>query len=115
MTKPDFQAILNEAHAAASAAQAGMNENRFALDCGFAWVTLGGNEPLSRWCRDQLKKDVTKNRKVYGHKGYPSGWCWWTPGNFMGQSISIHEAGARAFRDTLAKYNIAATVGSRYD
>lgn len=40
---------------------------------------------------------------------------WWKPGGFNGQAIGHHEAGAKAFRDVLAKHNIVGTTGSRYD
>lgn len=118
----DYEAILTEAHAAAKAAQMGMSEG-YGLDCGFAWVRLDGTEALARHCRKQLKKDgedfpdmvmMTRGHR-YGDKGYPRGWDFWKPGNFRGQSISVHEKGAAAFRDVLAKYNIRAEVGSRLD
>lgn len=112
-TMVDFEKILDEAHAAASMAQVGMIENMNALDCGFAWVTLGGNEPLVRYCRSLAKKNGDRRR--YGSKGYPNGWQWWCPGDFNGQSIGIHETGAKAFRDMLALYGIRADVGSRLD
>lgn len=51
----------------------------------------------------------------YGDKGYPRGWQFWKPGNHNGQSVRIFEAGARGFRDELAKYGIRADVGSRLD
>ena len=108
-----FTAILAEAYAAADLAQAGKVEDLNAFDCGFAWVTIDGTSPLARWCRQQSNGE--RNRQ-YGSKGYPTGWQFWCPGNFNGQSIGIHEAGAKAFQDVLAlKYNIRADVGSRYD
>lgn len=116
----NFEQILNEAHAAAKAAQVGMVEGR-GLDCGFAWVTIAGNSPLARYCRKQIKeaggehKLTFAQRRRFGDKGYPSGWQWWQPGGYAGQSIGIHEAGARAFRDKLAEYGYSADVGSRYD
>lgn len=111
--KPDYDAILKEAHAAASAAQAGMVENPYALDCGFAWVTVSGNDPLARYCRKVAK--TSTDRRFTGSKGYPSGWQWWCPGAFSGQAVGIHEVGAGAFRDTLGKYGIRADVHSRLD
>lgn len=118
--KEEFERILTEAHEAASAAQADMVEDMNALDCGFAWVSLPGNEPLAAYCRGMARQLLPQppsyaDRKRYGSKGYPKGWQWWGPGSFNGQSISIHEAGARGFRDALARHNISATVGSRYD
>lgn len=112
--KVDFEAIIDEAHAAAAAAQQGMVENPNALDCGFAWVTLSGNDTMARYCRHSVAAKGG-DRQRYGSKGYPIGWQWWCPGGFRGQAISIHEAGARAFRDVLARYGIRADVGSRLD
>jgi hypothetical protein len=117
-TDNQFASILSEAHAAAAKAQEGMEEGQ-GLDCGFAWVTISGNEPLARYCR---KKEASLDRMTvpysergkYGSKA-STGWQWWKPGNYPGQSINIHEAGARAFNLVLAKYNIRGTVGSRFD
>lgn len=128
----DFQKILDEAHAAAAAAQKGMVENPNAFDCGFAWVTIDGKDPLARFCRKQLKRikheenekgyglqeayaAVRRAEQIYGDKGYPRGWQFWKPGGSQAQSIGIHEAGARAFRDKLAEHGIRADVGSRLD
>jgi hypothetical protein len=114
--KPDWESILGEAHTAAMLAQADLKENPFAFDCGFAWVSLPGNHPLVRYCRDKTKGDDRgDNRRKYGRKGYPTGWDWWCPGGAMVQSVSIHEVGARAFRDSLAKHGISANVSSRLD
>lgn len=122
----DFEAILTEAHRAASDAQAGMQEGR-SLDCGFAWVTISGNDALARYCRTEYRKtedaldaggnrqNIMRRQRDLGRKGYPTGWQWWKPGGYPGQSIGIHEAGAHAFRDVLAKHGIRADVGSRYD
>lgn len=109
----DFEAILTEAHQAAIDAQSGMQEGR-GLDCGIAWVTISGVSPLARYCRTR-DHNSTFNARHYGSKGYPTGWKWWKPGGYPGQSIGIHEAGARAFRDVLAKHGYSAEVGSRYD
>lgn len=110
-----FHKILLAAHGAAVGVQASMVEGQ-GLDCGFAWVTVDGNHPLARYCRNVVKTMGEKTTHgFYGSKGYPRGWQWWEPGHHPGQSIGIHEAGARAFRDVLATYNIVGTVGSRYD
>lgn len=117
--KIDFADILAEAHEAAETAIAKLGpENPYALDCGFAWVTIDGNHPLARWARQQLKasdNSTYQTRFYYGDKGYPKGWQWWKPGNFNGQAIGHHRAGANAFSEVLARYNIVGTVGSRYD
>lgn len=111
---PDLcEAILTEAHAAAKRAVTGLVENRNALDCGFAWVTIPGTHPLARYCAKRLKAD--DNPSFYGSKGYPSGWQFWKPGGAPVQSVWIHEVGARAFRHALAQYGISAEVHSRLD
>lgn len=119
--KMDFEAILNEAHAAAREAIAKMGpENPRALDCGFAWVKISGNEPLARYCRKMVKTVGDANMTAfnasrhYGRPGEP-GWQWWKPGGFPGQAIGHHEAGAKAFNAVLAKHNIRGETGSRYD
>lgn len=111
MTGHDFPAILGAAHREATRAQAGLPEGS-GLDCGFAWVTIDGNEALARFCRAHTTRDTAR---FYGRKGEPRGWTWWKPGGYSGQSVGIHEAGARAFRDTLARFGIRADVGSRLD
>lgn len=122
----DFELVLRAAHAAAEAAVLSeahaRPEGPYALDCGFAWVTISGTDPLARYCRAQIKlvehpgQPAARERyHKLGSKGYPSGWQWWKPGNWWGQSIRVHEAGARAFRDELAKFGIRADVGSRLD
>lgn len=119
LTKPDYAAILDEAHAAAREAVAAEGpENTLALNCGFAWVTISGNEPLARWCRAARRKlgnDTYATRGTYGELHWHKGWMWWNPGDFHGQQVTHKEAGARAFRDALAKYGIVATIGSRLD
>jgi hypothetical protein len=108
--------ILDKAHAAAREAVAAEGpENMMALNCGFAWVTISGNEPFARWCRKAQISTDNESRNYFGDKHWDKGWMWWNPGDFSGQQVSHKEAGARAFRDALAKYGIVATVGSRLD
>ena len=109
----DYKAILTEAHGAAVAATCDLVEDMNAFDCGFAWVTIEGNEPLARFCRKSAGD--WSGRRFYGDKGWREGWQWWCPGNAPVQSMNIHLAGARAFSDVLAKYGIRADVGCRYD
>ena len=118
----DYEAILNEAHAAAAEAVkvAATRYDEMRGACGFAWVTISGTEPLARYCRKQLKAlpidgTRTASRMRLGSKGYPSGWQFWNPGNHGGQRVDIKEAGAKAFRDVLAKHGIRADAGSRLD
>lgn len=112
-----YTRILTQAHAAASAAMANSIED---WACGFAWVTVSGNDPIARACRAELKRlnerpEGISKRRMFGAPGYPKGWQWWGPGDYHGQSINVKEAGARAFRDKLAEYGIVATTGSRLD
>ena len=87
MTAPDFKAILIEAHGAAVAAAAHLPD---VGACGFAWVTVDGNEPIARWCRKQPKGSAWgTGRGFYGDKGYPKGWQWWSPGYGGQQSVRI--------------------------
>lgn len=117
----DFAAILDAAHKAAQEAVKAENERQpedmHALDCGFAWVTIDGKQPLAVWCRQQVKLagGESKAHHMYGHKGYPRGWTFWKPGDFNGQSIRIHRVGSVAFEAKLAEFGIRATVGSRLD
>ena len=131
----DFDKILDEAHAAATAAilahfAAGKREAPF--NCGFAWVTIDGVSPLARYCRKMLNSEVGQSRQFqreyeirYGSKGHPTGWQWWGPGNWpsakdMGfpvytQDMDFKAAACRAFQDVLANYGYSATVGTRLD
>lgn len=112
-------------HAKQAATQATLDEvNRQpedmnAFDCGFAWVTIHpARGSFVSWCKAQIKAlggERNYASRQYGDKAYGGGWQFWKPGEFNGQSIRIHEVGARAFRDELAKYGISATVGSRLD
>jgi hypothetical protein len=92
-----------------------------ALNCGFAWATISGTEPLARFCRSKRREAhgdpyaANLAANAYGEKHWQKGWMWWNPGGFTGQQVQHKEAGARAFRDALAKHGIVATVGSRLD
>ena len=108
----DFEAILKEAHEKATAASnahfAQHGESPF--NCGFAWVTIAGTEPLARFCRKQ------ENSSFYGSKGYPQGWQFWQPGEFGRQDVSCWRAGADAFARHLGEtLGIRASVSSRLD
>lgn len=120
----DWESIIKAAHDAARAAViaevAREPENPHAFDCGFAWVTIEGNEAIARHCRARLKDTAPLHRikgdlRLYGDKGYPRGWQWWCPGEFSGQSVRIHRKGAAAFAAYLATHGVRADVGSRLD
>lgn len=107
-----YETALNRAYAAADAAQAGLVEDMNALDCGYAWVTVS-DRAFAGWCRKKL--NATGDLR-YGDKHWRSGWNFWGPGNFKGQSIGIKEVGAKAFRDVIAQeLGIYAEMGSRLD
>ena len=101
-----YQTALDNAYAAASEAQKGLVENMNAFDCGFAWVVTR-DLAFNTWCRKQGKELVAKgdhrSARRYGSKHYAGGWSFWCPGNFNGQSVGIHEKGAKAFSETLAR------------
>jgi hypothetical protein len=118
----DYEALLSKAHNAARQAQRTLREGH-GLDCGFAWVRIQGDSTLARHCRKKLKQPgesfpdsnwMTRSYR-YGNKGWPRGWDFWCPGNYRGQSVGVHEAGAKAFRDVLAEAGIIAEVTSRLD
>lgn len=111
-----YSATLAAAYDAADRAQSDMVENMRALDCGFAWVVVRDTAFMT-WARAQSKAaPFAGSTKYYGSKHYAGGWCFWCPGSFNGQSIGIHEAGARAFRDIMA-HGLQCNVefGSRLD
>jgi len=93
-----YEDALLAAHKAAEHAQVGMVD---AFACGFAWVVVH-DRAFARWCAANSKEGNSAARRFYGSKHHDTGWCFWKPGNFNGQSIEAHEAGARAFRDSLA-------------
>lgn len=138
----DFAKILQDAHDAASSAilakfHKGDREQPF--NCGFAWVTIDGNDALARFCRKeiaqrkklnaagQIGRGTVREAEIhFGDKGYPRGWQWWKPGKWPSkaeagvsamyeQDMDFHVAAARAFQQVLADHGINATVGSRLD
>lgn len=109
----DYQAILDKAHAAARAAVAGGKDDGA---CGFAWV-VSKDLKLNRWCKKQLTPVGVGQSQAYGNPHHRGGWCFWKPGNFRGQALHVHEAGAEAFCQVL-KQELGSDnfyVGSRLD
>jgi hypothetical protein len=78
------------------------------LDCGFAWVTI-------KPARGAFVGYAKANRQGYnGHKG---GYCIMAP-RFHGiatQSISVHEAAARAAAEVLRRHGLNVVTDSRLD
>ena len=113
-TSADFAELWGQACRAAQAAAETQNaklgnENCRGFDCGFAWVTLPGNHAFARW---------TKKQGI-SSKGYPTGQHIWYSKlhNVPTQSVSVHEAAARAARDVIAHGLQSSEVGmaSRFD
>jgi hypothetical protein len=98
-TPADFAKLWAEVQQAAQLAAEAQDrklgdENGRGLDCGFAWVTLPGNVAFARWAKKQ----------GIASKGYPTGLSiWYSKLHTLGtQSVSVHEAAARAARDVLS-------------
>jgi hypothetical protein len=118
------EAIFTEATTAAQEAVrlevAREPEDMNAFDCGFAWVTVKpARGPFVSWCKKQAQAQKTAPALSlpfdYGDNAYGGGWQFWKPGYFQGQSIRIHEVGARAFAQVLVQHGIEAHVGMRLD
>jgi len=113
-TPAEFSILWEKAKHAAQLAAFEQNaklgdENRRGFDCGFAWITLPGNTAFARWAK---KNNIAS-------KGYPSGLhIWYTKlHDVPTQSVSVHEAAARAARDVLAHGLQSSQIGcaSRLD
>ena len=110
----EFAALWNIAKQAAQAAAETENmrlgdEYGRGFDCGFAWVTMPGTHAFARWAK----------KAGIASKGYPTGISIWYSKlhNLPTQSVSVHEAAARAARDVLAHGLQSSEVGcgSRLD
>ena len=110
----EFAKLWEAAKAAGQAAAEEENgklgdENCRGLDCGFAWVTMPGNIAFGRWAKKQ----------GIASKGYPTGLSIWYSKlhSLPTQSVSVHEAAARAARDVLAHGLQSSLIGmgSRLD
>ena len=105
----DIQAIRNEAEVAANLAQAN-HLKQYGEDayCGFAWVNVYVDRTNSKAAKELMtigfKKDYVPKRL-----------CFWKPGTYNGQSMTVLEVGARAYADVLQKYGFRAYAGSRAD
>ena len=94
----NYAEILKNAHDAATAA-ANQYKNDFGeqqFNCGFAWVIVPTRSAFVKWCKDQ-----PENGNYFGDKSYPKGYDFWCPGEFMGQDMNCHRAGAVAFAKVL--------------
>jgi hypothetical protein len=113
-TPAQFSRLWMEARNAAQAAALAENnklggENNRGFDCGFAWLSFPGNIPFGRWAK----------KEGIASKGYPTGLQIWYSKlhSVPTQSISVHEAAARAARDVLAHglQTSLVSTGSRLD
>jgi len=88
------QDVLNEAGIQArTAAKAFYDAHGDRDACGFAWVNVYGVRSNSR---------LGKTLQSYGfRKDYSGSLCLWNPSKAAVQSISILEAGARAYAEVL--------------
>lgn len=120
-----FATALDNAYAAATAAVAGMVENTRALNCGFAWVTTH-DRTFNEWCRKQViacdmnnelntPQALNEAKRKYGTANQP-GRMFWSPARAPVQQVDIHEAGAKAFSNSLAhELQIRCEWSSRLD
>lgn len=88
------------------------DDSKFEFDCGFAWVIIPANNGFARWCK---KQRVETKEVRFGNSGYPTGWQFWCPGQYSGQSVRIWRAGAEAFAEVLQMAGLVATSCSRLD
>ena len=113
-TPEEFETLWKTAQLAAQTAAVLQNdklgdENHRGFDCGFAWVTLPGTGKFANWAK----------KKGIASKGYPTGLTIWYSKlhSLPTQSVSVHEAAARAARDVLAHGLQSSQIGysSRLD
>lgn len=105
----DIQAIHNEASVAANLAQADyLQQYGDRAYCGFAWVNVYVDRTNSKEAKELLKIGFRKDYR-------PKCLCFWKPGAYNGQSMDVHEAGARAYAEVLSKHGFRAYMGSRAD
>ena len=76
--------------------------------CGFGWVEVYVDRTNSREAKALSKMGFEKS---YRRKRMDM----WKPGAYNGQSMTIHEVGARAYAEVLCKYGFKAYMGSRAD
>lgn len=127
--REDYEALLDRAHAAASAAlreryDRGFREQPF--NCGFAWVTIRGTTGLARHCRAALgARPQDLDRRAWARYGDRSsrGHQWWKPGEWpriagvpsYQQDMDFHRAAAGAFAAVLREAGVEAWVETRLD
>ena len=101
--------IAGEAKLAADKAQSDhLAEHGEDAYCGFGWVEVYVERTNSREAKALTKMGFDKS---YRRKRMDM----WKPGAYNGQSMTIHEVGARAYAEVLKKYGFRAYMGSRAD
>lgn len=113
-TPEEFETLWENAKKAAQVAAEAQNkslgdENSRGFDCGFAWLELPGNTAFGRWAKT----------KGIARKHWKTGlYIWYNDLHSLPtQSISVHEAAARAARDVLSHglQTSLISTGSRLD
>lgn len=112
----DIKAILTEWQTEARTASRDFADKHFGgVDggaCGFAWVSIypehKGNTKAGKAERAMLKE-------MGFRPSYDRDFQRFNPGDWMGQSVDIKEAGAVAAANVLKKYGFRAYAGSRLD
>jgi len=101
--------IAREAKLAADKAQSDwLAEHGDTPYCGFAWVDVTVPRTNSKEAKALEKMGFTKSYR-------PKRMDLWKPGSYNGQSMDVHEAGARAYAEVLRQYGFRAYMGSRAD
>ena len=104
-----IDSVRFEAEQAANLAQQEfLSEHGEMAYCGFAWVEVYVSRTNSREAKALAKMGFDKS---YRRKRMDM----WKPGAYNGQSMTIHEVGARAYAEVLTKYGFKAYMGSRAD
>jgi len=113
-TVNDLTVILNKAQQAAvnASEQAYQQNGNSDWDaCGFAWVDIYAHDGKKLKGNTKMGKALKQAGIDQNWNRVFSQWCNW----YGGQSISIKEAGARAYARVLEGYGFTAYAGSRLD
>jgi len=113
-TVNDLTVILNKAQQAAvnTSEQAYQQNGNSDWDaCGFAWVDIYAHDGVKLKGNTKMGKALKAAGIDQNWNRVFSQWCNW----YGGQSISIKEAGARAYARVLEGYGFTAYAGSRLD
>lgn len=76
--------------------------------CGFGWVDVYVDRTNSKQAKELIKAGFRKDYK-------PRCLSMWDPAGVPTQSVSVKEAGARAYADYLTQLGLTAYAGSRLD